>query len=184
MSGFFGTADDIFNLPKVQRGLKGVPPVIEEAFKSLCDKSWSREVTGQIYLNKHIVQHIVESYYLDLYRLTIFRGIVPDHHKQAAFLIKWIIKLRPVQIHADVFNPHLSALLSNECLAITVGLVVLFRSTTNSAQAIINESGYVCNLIYLLHFHSNLSPEQLASELYQLEKRCSNQMECNDASQF
>ena len=171
MTVFFGTANDIFGLTEVQHGLKSVPPVIEQVFKSLCDKSFSSEVVNRIYLNKHIVQHAVESYYLDLYRLTVFRGITADHHKQAAFLIKWIIKFRPVQIHADVFDPHLSALLSNEHLAIAVGLVVLFRSTTDSKRAIINEAEYICNLVYLLHFHSNISPEQLASELYQLEKR-------------
>jgi len=171
MTTFFGTASDILGLAEVQHGLKSVPPVIEQIFKLLCERAFLPEDASHIYLNKYLLQHAVESYYCDLYRLTIFRGIQADYHKQAAFLIKWIVKLRPVQIHADVINPRLPALLCNEYLAITVGLVVLFRSVINSAQVVTSESDYICNLAYLLHFHSCISPEQLASELYQLEKR-------------
>jgi hypothetical protein len=173
MTTFFGTARDILGLEEVQKGLKSVPPVIEEIFKSMCEKSFSPEDVSQMYLNRHILQHAVESYYCDLYRLTIFRGIKADYHKQAAFLIKWIVKLRPVQIHANVNDPHLPVLLCNEHLAVAVGLVILFRSVTNSAQIVAKEADYICNLVYLLHFHSCISPEQLASELYQLEKRYS-----------
>ena len=171
MTTFFGTARDILGLAEVQHGLKSVPPVIEQIFKLLCERSFSPEDACHIYLNKYLLQHAVESYFCDMYRLIIFRGIRADYHKQAAFLIKWIVKLRPIQIHADVVNPRLPVLLCNEYLAIAVGLVVLFRSITNSAQVITNEAGYICNLVYLLHFHSCISPEQLASELYQLEKR-------------
>ena len=171
MTTFFGTARDILGLPEVQQGLQKVPPVIERIFNLLCEKSFSSGDASHIYLNKHILLHALESYYCDLYRLTIFRGIEADYHKQAAFLIKWIVKLRPVQIHADVSNPRLPVLLCNELLAVAVGLVVLFRSVTNSVQVVTNETHYLCNLIYLLHFHSSISPEQLASELYQLEQR-------------
>ena len=171
MTRLFGTAEDILGLEEVQRGVKSVPPVIEQIFKRLCEKSFSPEDASNIYLNKYVLQHAVESYYCDLYRLTIFRGIRADYHKQAAFLIKWIVKLRPVQIHADVQNPRLPVLLCNEYLAVTVGLVVLFRSITDSAKVVIDEADYIHNLVYLLHFHSCISPEQLASELYLLEKR-------------
>lgn len=171
MTTFFGTARDILGLEEVQKGLRAVPPVIERVFESLWERSFSPEAASQIYLNKHVLFHVLESYYCDLYRLTIFRGIEADYHKQAAFLVKWIVKLRPVQIHADVVNPHVQVLLSNESLAVAVGLVVLFRSIADSKQVVADEAPYVCNLLYLLHDHSSLSPEQLASELYQLEKR-------------
>jgi hypothetical protein len=171
MTTFFGTASDILGLEEVQKGLRAVPPVIERIFDLLCERSFSPEEVSQIYLNKHVLLHALESYYCDLYRLTIFRGIEADYHKQAAFLIKWIVKLRPVQIHADVVNPRLLVLLCNELLAVAVGLIVLFRSVADSTSVVTNEIHYLCNLIYLLHYHSCISPEQLASELYQLEKR-------------
>ena len=171
MTRFFGTAGDILGLDEVQQGVRDVPPVIEKIFKILCEKSYTAKDANHIYLNKYILQHAIESYFCDLYRLTIFRGITADYHKQAAFLIKWIVKLRPVQTHADVVNPSLPVLLCNEFLAITVGLVALFRSTAHPMQVVKQEADYIYHLVYLLHFHASFSPEQLASELYQLEKR-------------
>lgn len=102
MTRLFGTARDILELKEVQQGLRDVPPVIETVFKKLCEKSFSPEDADLIYLNKYVLQHAVASYFCDMYRLTIFRGINADYHKLAAFLMKWVVKLRPVQIHADV----------------------------------------------------------------------------------
>ena len=171
MTVFSGTAGYILGLPEVQAGIRTTFTLAERVFQSMCVRSFCPDDANKVYLNKYVLSHTVESYYCDLYRLTLFRGITADNHKQAAFLCKWIAKLRPVQIHADATNPSLSVLLSNEYFAVAVGLVTLFRSVTTPARVIVNEADYIQNLAYLLHYHSCISPEQLASELYQLERR-------------
>jgi len=166
-----GTAGYILGLPEVQGGMNTMLVLAERVFQSLCRKSFRPEDRDCMYLNKYILAHAIESYFCDLYRLTLFRGITADNHKQAAFLLKWITKLRPVHIHADAVNPSVPVLVSNEYFAVTMGLIVLFRSVLTPAKVIIDEADYIQNLSYLLHYHSSISPEQLASELYQLEKR-------------
>jgi hypothetical protein len=171
MTAFSGTAQEILEREDVQQWVEQATTLIDKVFKSLLAKSFRSEEMEHIYLNKYILKHAVESYYCDLHRLTIFRGISADRHKQAAFIIKWLTKLRPVQIHADVVNPSIPVMLSNEYLAVAVGLVILFRSAAVPRRIITAEKGYIQNLVYLLHFHSCISPEQLASEFYLLERR-------------
>ena len=173
MATFSGTAQEILEHEDVQERVGCAATLVDKIFQSLLAKSFRSEDVKYLYLNKYVLKHAIESYYCDLHRLTIFRGITADRHKQAAFLIKWLTKLRPVQIHADLVNPSAPVMLSNEYLAVAVGFVILFRSVTAPNQIITVEKGYIQNLVYLLHFHSCMSPEQLASELYQLEKRYS-----------
>jgi hypothetical protein len=164
-----GSATTILNDEEVQSKITATLRFIDGTFNTLVQKMFKPEVKNQIYINRYILLNLVESYYCDLYRLTHFRGITADHHKQAAFLIKWIIMLRPIQIHADTVDPSIEILLANEFLAVAVGIIIVLRNV-HIKQIIIKENKYIANLVYLLHYHSCYSPEQLASELYQFEQ--------------
>lgn len=118
-------------------------------------------------LNEYLLREAVESCLCDIYRLKVFRGIQQeDEHKQAAFLVKWISKIRPVQVFDDS-SYNVTSLLVNEIFAVNVALVIL--NIIPSKLTI--KSQYVSNLLYLLHFHP-CAVEQVASELYLLEKVC------------
>jgi len=117
-------------------------------------------------LNKALVQEAVESCMCDVYRLKFFRGIFQeDAHKQAAFLMVWLAKVRPFQLKS-VKVKALSEIYANEVLAIHIGLGIL---DVPLGQLRAKHEQYIRNLIYLLHYHS-CSPEQLASELFLLER--------------
>jgi hypothetical protein len=118
-------------------------------------------------LDMSLLRETVESCFCDIYRLKLFRGIHhEDEHKQAAFFMIWIAKLRPIQIIKNSNIQHSTDVLANELFAIYAGLSIL----NISPRFIFNSlPDYFVNLLYLLHFHS-CSAEQLASEMSLLEK--------------
>ena len=124
-----------------------------------------KRLAPDIDLNKKILYEAFGSAYCDMYRLIVFRGIRhADAHKKAAFLVKWIAKLRPVQIRRYT-NAQIQYV--NELFAVMVALTVMGIPPTNVLENV-HLKKYADNLIYLLHYHA-CSPEQLASELFLLE---------------
>jgi hypothetical protein len=118
-------------------------------------------------LNLFLLREAVESYFCDIDRLKFFRGILQeDKHKQAAFFIVWIAKIRPIQFRTGITITRKSELYANEFFAICAGLTFLDCSITKLHE---QEPKYLTNLVYLLHFHS-CSGEQLASEMFLLDR--------------
>jgi hypothetical protein len=122
---------------------------------------------NNVQLNLELLKETVESCFCDIYRLKLFRGIHhEDKHKQAAFFMIWIAKIRPIQVIAGTNVTYRSELFANEIFAVWAGLTLL-----NVQPRLVYTSipEYFTNLLYLLHFHS-CSAEQLASEMFLLEK--------------
>ena len=120
-------------------------------------------------LNEQILFEAIGSCYCDVYRLRVFREIQhEDTHKRAAFLMKWICKFRPLQVVAGKVTKHISSLLANEILAVTLALTVLGIEP----EKFLSDSrftNYTNNIVYLLLYHS-CEAEQLAAELFLLEQ--------------
>ena len=151
-------------LPPIRKSLLLVFAVTVRAYAQ-----YFKRLAPDIELNKKILYEAFGSAYCDMYRLTVFRGIRnADTHKKAAFLTKWIAKLRPIQIH-HYTNAQVQYV--NELFAVTVAMTVMGIPPTK-----VLDSGhlkkYADNLIYLLHYHA-CAPEQLASELFLLESHVS-----------
>lgn len=157
------TPEDILDHPEMRdRVLKSLA-LLERTF----GEQFSRmPAYSEFYLNRYLLRETVESCFCDMYRMKFFRSIPnEDSHQRAAFFVKWIVKLRPIQLRENV-TPSKIAILANELFAIYIALVhlgispaVLFRQFPN----------YVSNLVYLLHFRS-CSPELLASEMFLLDQ--------------
>jgi hypothetical protein len=116
------------------------------------------------YLNMSMVRHCIESSVLDLQRTTDFHEIVcPDRHKRAAYYMKWIVKLKPVQIKQNDSTAGRAMFLINEMYALHYGLNLLNADLKNIS------SGYVLNLMYTLHYRPIIA-EVLSSKMYLLEQ--------------
>jgi hypothetical protein len=120
-----------------------------------------------VYLNRRLLLATVESCYCDIYRLKFFRPVEwIDNHKKAAYSMKWIARLRPIQIHSGA-ELTTSSLMANAWYAVRLGLTLLeIKENKRDDTWWVR---YVRNLAYLLHFHS-ISVEQLSSELYVLDR--------------
>lgn len=120
-----------------------------------------------IYLNQSLLRAAVESYYCDIYRLKFFRPVTwADACKKAAFTMKWIAKIHPVQIRQG-FTPDKGTLMANEYFAICAATSLL---DLKEEQASSNTwfTNYWSNLVYLLYYHS-VPVESLCSELFLLQ---------------
>ncbi len=119
-----------------------------------------------IYLNQYILRVAVESYFCDIYRLKFFRPVTwTDTHKKAAFTIKWLSKVHPVQVRQG-FEPEKGTLMANEYFAICAGMALLGVKEGQHDNAWFTR--YWTNLAYLLHYHP-VSVESLSSELFLLK---------------
>ncbi len=117
-----------------------------------------------ILLNKGLVYLVVKSYFDDIYRFKDYSGSeLADQHKQAAYIIKWISKLRPIQILVDTdFNNEMVWI--NSSFAIYVGLNFLH---VQNIFEYISDSLYE-NLLYSTQYR-NISGKQLATLMYTIE---------------
>jgi hypothetical protein len=157
----FFTAKDILAVPRIRQSLLRNFAVAVRSYAQ-----YFKKLQPDIELNKKILYEAFGSAYCDMYRLTVFRGIrQADMHKGAAFLVKWIAKLRPIQIRR---YPNAQIQCVNELFAITVALTIM-NISPDETLADAHLSRYINNLVYLLHYHPCAS-EQLASELFLLEQ--------------
>jgi len=60
------------------------------------------EIKDSVYLNKDLLGLVIGSYFDDIYRYKLYSHTErADNHKQGAYIIKWISKIRPIQILPD-----------------------------------------------------------------------------------
>jgi hypothetical protein len=125
----------------------------------------TRNTGHAVYLNKDLLALAITSYFDDIYRFKKYtHSERADQHKQAAYLIKWISKIRPIQISPNtVVNRRI--LLINSSFAIFVGFSFLSLKAANSITP-----KYYKHLLYMCQYR-NISGRQLASTLYVLEKQ-------------
>jgi len=79
------------------------------------------------------VRVVSESYFKDMDRKKKFHRIAfADSHKCAAYMAKWIMRFRPVQLTVE--NAEAKALLANEYLCARYGLCIFESERQESAN--------------------------------------------------
>jgi hypothetical protein len=116
-----------------------------------------------IYLNDDLLNIVVGSYFDDIYRFKDYsNSSLADNHKQAGYTIKWISKIKPIQINQHAPTDK-NILLVNSSFALFAGFTFLDKNVTNIISA-----SYLDHLIYST-LYRNISGRQLASTMYVLE---------------
>jgi hypothetical protein len=159
---YFFTAEDILKNPHVRSCVLRDFTVAARIYEG-----HYQHFQANTELVRPLLHEAVASAYCDICRLTVFRGIKhADIHKQAAFLVKWIAKLRPIHVRNYPSGSALQYI--NEAFAVTIALTIM-AIHPNKLLANSNAAKYADNLLYLLHYNT-CAPEQLASELFLLEQ--------------
>jgi hypothetical protein len=110
-------------------------------------------VWPSVYLNPYLLREAVESYYCDVYRLKFFRSVDRiNEHKKAAFTMKWLARVRPVQMR-EGFGPTPSAILVNAYFALMSGISLL-EITRCDTRCDAWWKTFIKEMTYLLHYHS------------------------------
>lgn len=114
-------------------------------------------------LNRSILETLVERYFIDLDHAKAPHNITnADAHKRAAFTIKWISRLRPIQIEAGTHSSK-ELLLMNELFSVYAGLEHLAISFADT------DPKWLLNFMFTLRYR-DFHAEAMASEMYLLEK--------------
>ena len=118
-----------------------------KAFYLLTD-SWEQADRDQCLFNRQLLRIVSESYFKDLDRKKDFHEIsYADEHKRAGYMIKWIMRFRPVQLAKEECGVR--ALLANEHFALTVALRFL-----RLPPSVVPPNLYK-NLIYSLRYRNH-----------------------------
>ena len=118
---------------------------------------------GSVYLNKDLLYIVVESYFDDIYRYKEYSGSErADQHKQAGYTIKWISRIRPIQLNQDTLIDK-QTLFINSSFAIYCGFSFLDLKIADTITP-----HFFKHLLYITQYRQ-LSGKQLATMFYVLE---------------
>lgn len=114
------------------------------------------------FLDQHILLHAIQSHFCDLQHAKNFHDTkLADQHKVAAFTIKWLVKLRPIQLKPDT-KPVKVDLLANEMFALTAGMIFL------KSDARLISDHLLRSLLYTLH-NRPFDAEVMSALMYTIE---------------
>lgn len=121
--------------------------------------------SSNIHLNEDLLLQATISYYVDLYRVMGFHEIDEvDNHKQAAYLFKWLTKLRPIKAVID----HTPNLKYSETYANSFFAYLCAKMYLDIGSLATQELQYV---LYSAS-HRDIHPEEWAGIFYGNIKRC------------
>lgn len=123
---------------------------------------------SSVYLNKDLLLIVIGSYFDDIYKYKLYsRSERADRHKQGGYIIKWISKIRPIQILPGITATK-ELLFINAMFAIFVGFSFL---ELNGFDII--EPSFYKHLVYEAHYR-NISGKGYGSILFLIEKMAEN----------
>jgi len=122
------------------------------------------DVESFVYLNKELLGIVIGSYFDDIYKYKLYsHSERADRHKQGAYIIKWISKIRPIQILPNI-EATKELLFINASFAIFVGFSFLNLNVFDTI-----EPHFYKHLVYEAQYRE-ISGKSYASLLYAIEK--------------
>ena len=162
----FGTCTPRYILFQSEDEILRYMEMLEDIFDMFLDNCAKSAARNVFVLNKYLLREAVDSCLCDTYRLKFFREVHnEDVHKRAAFLMTWLVRIKPIQFVQGAFPSKTQDLFLNECYAFWVGMNIVGVSADFVKSEL---SDYFVSMLYLLHNHT-LCPEQLGSEMYLLD---------------
>ena len=138
---------------------------LKSMYTSFCS-NFTEETLKPVRLDRGLLFLVVKSYFDDIYRFKDYTGSKSaDRHKQAAYLIKWISKLRPIQIVSEITPYSNEIIWINSSFSLYVGLIFL---DVPNIFASLSDSMYE-TLMYTTQYRY-ISGKQLSPLLYLIEK--------------
>ncbi|MBC2696710.1 MAG: hypothetical protein HF982_15825 [Desulfobacteraceae bacterium] len=119
-----------------------------------------------LYLNEALLYNAVYSYFIDLQRTKCFHNIpFADQHKKAAYTMKWITKVKPIQIKhtVDIDKIDEECMQANELFAFIAGISFLDVDLNKLPDHFIN------NILYILQYR-DVECLVLSSKMYLIER--------------
>lgn len=121
------------------------------------DGGGERPTDRKIFVNFFLLYAAIDAAYLDVYYPNEFHDQEnggPSAERHAAAVMAWLNRFRPIQVNAGVHEEW--APFINSFLALHVGLTIKMKMGARHgiAEELIEESGQLNDLIYMLHWRS------------------------------
>ena len=130
------------------------------------------DMKTSVYLNEDLLGIVIGSYFDDIYKYKLYsHSERANNHKQGAYIIKWISKIRPIQILPNIKVTE-ELLFINASFAIFVGFSFLELNVFDTI-----EPDFYKHLIYEAQYR-NISGKNYASILYLIEKTANDKKNC------
>ncbi|MDR0688044.1 MAG: hypothetical protein LBF55_05065 [Prevotellaceae bacterium] len=141
-------------------------------YEKFCAHLLSPQTRAIICLNRAILSGMVRSYFDDIERFKEYTGSErADRHKQAAYTIKWIAKLKPIQIKIDEKEDKVYETASKELLEVNARFAVYAGIVLFLDERVIPLVSKMVleHLVYAAMFRG-ISGHQLAFSMYLMER--------------
>lgn len=149
---------------KLQNDIKDRYDTLLSLFHDQFVEGLATKYRNTIFISKELLHCAVNAYFDDIYRYKTYAGSnYADHHKQAAYTIKWLSRFRPIQLKEEVEGDTV-LLTINESFAIYAGLMFLDPVVVKNIT-----KDFYRHLIYTLTYR-NLGGKGLATLMYLIEK--------------
>jgi len=163
----FGACTPKYILSQSEDEILRYMEMLENVFDTFLNNSIRSTSRNVFTLNKYLLREVIDSCLCDTYRLKFFRGVHnEDVHKRAAFLMVWLVRIRPIQFIQGTFPSKKEDLFLNECYAFWVGLNIIGVDAAFVQKEL---PDYFQSILYLFHNHA-LCPEILGSEMFLLDR--------------
>jgi hypothetical protein len=141
-----------------------------------------RTIKKYVQLNDHLLFIALHSYYSDIYRFTSYSGSqYPNTAKQCAYLMKWLTKIKPIQLIDSNANIQFKGVsrLNSAFAMIILGLFIKTNEDVDVWPFLAKEFNIRNEILYTT-FYRDVCPKQLSTLLellissaknYSLEKR-------------
>lgn len=128
-----------------------------------------------VFLSIPLVSVLVKSYYDSIYRYKVYsKALVADVHKQAAYLFKWVAKVKPIQLRHDAEIKHSGLTWINSYFAVHCALTCLFEDSEDVAIFGRVNSELYDNLVYQAQYR-NVSGRAVAAQMCEIQTICEQQ---------
>ena len=157
-------SDELEKLIKIQRDTQEAKrfDTLVKLFDIFIEMEEYKDIKESVYLNKELLAVTIKSYFDDIYRYKLYaHSEFADKDKKSGYLIKWLAKIKPIQILKDaIFSEKLAGV--NSFFAVFVGLVFLEIKPDSNYMKKIIESELYDELLYTASFR-DICPKQLSS---------------------
>ena len=102
-----------------------------DCFRLFMEKQ-TKNTQVSVYLNTSLLESVLRSYFYDIYKFKNFSASEwANRNKHAAYIIKWIVRFRPIQIREHTKNVTSEIADINLKFALICGFGFLYKEITN-----------------------------------------------------
>jgi hypothetical protein len=157
---------------------------IDTLYTQFIKSDKNKELNGFVHLNKSLLYIAVKSYFSDIYRFKLYSNSkLANTEKKCAYLIKWISKIKPIQIypHVELKDISTEIIYVNSEFALYIGMIFFYLKKGINIFKFISKEFYK-ELLYTC-FYRDINPKMLSTIMHALYLNAKNAIKADNKKQ-